>query len=75
MLKSDPPIITTQHFNTSNTNLWNAITNPSEMKQWYFDMMPDFKAEVGFKTNFHIGVEDRNYTALLPLKLRNKRMT
>jgi len=64
MLASDPPIITTQDFKVSKVELWNAITNPEEMKKWYFEIMPDFKPEVGFKTQFLISVEDRNYTHL-----------
>ncbi len=62
MKKSDHPIITKQIFNTSKEQLWNAITSPEKMKQWYFEIMPDFKPEVGFKTNFRISVEDRQYT-------------
>jgi len=64
MLASDPPIITVQNFNVSKAILWNAVTNPMEMKKWYFDIMPDFKAEIGFKTQFKISVEDRHYTHL-----------
>jgi len=64
MLKNDPPIITSQNFKVSKATLWNAITNPVEMKKWYFEIMPDFKAEVGFKTDFHLSVEDRHYTHL-----------
>lgn len=31
--------------------VWQAITDPSQMKQWYFDM-PEFRAEVGCEFSF-----------------------
>jgi uncharacterized protein YndB with AHSA1/START domain len=27
---------------------WQAITNREQMRQWYFPVLPDFRAEVGF---------------------------
>ena len=38
-------------FPISSSVIWNALTDPTEMKQWYFDI-PDFKAEVGFEFSF-----------------------
>ena len=31
------------------------------MKQWFFDNIPDFKAEVGFKTEFIVATENRMF--------------
>ena len=42
--------------------VWNAITVLDEMHQWYFENIPDFKAELGFKTSFHLRNEDRDFT-------------
>lgn len=39
------------------SHVWSAITNPAEMKKWYFDL-PAFKAEVGNKFEFMGGRPD-----------------
>ena len=62
MKKNEPPVIVEQHFNTSPERLWRAITNPAEMRQWFFEQMPDFQAEVGFYTEFVIKNEGRTFT-------------
>ena len=31
------------------------------MRQWYFENIPSFKAEVGFKTQFNVISEGRNF--------------
>lgn len=52
-------IIVEQVLNASMSEVWNAITKLDEMKQWFFNNIPDFKAEVGFKTQFPVvSVED-----------------
>lgn len=41
--------------------VWLALTNPSEMKKWYFDL-PEFKAETGYKFTFEgISSEGKTY--------------
>jgi uncharacterized protein YndB with AHSA1/START domain len=55
------PIITQETFSVSVSRLWQAITQLDEMKQWYFDNIPDFLPKVGFKTNFLVTVADRNF--------------
>ena len=50
-----------QKFDRSIKDLWNAITNPLEMKQWYFPGIPDFKAEVGFETRFNVEAPSRDF--------------
>ncbi|MEX0986983.1 MAG: SRPBCC domain-containing protein [Bacteroidales bacterium] len=42
--------------------VWEAITVPEQMKQWYFEEIPDFKPEVGFKTRFRIEANGRSFT-------------
>lgn len=43
--------------NHSISNVWNAISNKNEMKNWYFDL-DDFKPEIKFKFKFYGGEED-----------------
>ena len=40
---------------------WQAITDPEQMRQWYFPMLPDFRAEIGFKTEFNMECEGRQF--------------
>ena len=74
MKASDGPIIVKQTFDSSSEKVWNAITDPDEMRQWYFEMIPDFKPEVGFKTQFNVKSGDRNFnhrwrvTEVVPLQ-------
>ncbi|MBR9846630.1 MAG: SRPBCC domain-containing protein [Algicola sp.] len=59
-MKADDPLIEVQQkFKQSVEDVWQAITNVHEMRQWFFDNIPDFKASVGFKTRFDVTSEDR----------------
>lgn len=62
MKKNEPPIVLKQEFQCSQESLWRAITEPKQMRLWYFDNIPDFKARVGFKVEFLIRNEGRTFT-------------
>lgn len=64
MKTSDPPVVVAYKVNTTVQKAWSAITDLSEMRQWYFDQINEFKPEVGFKTKFVVHVEDRTFTHL-----------
>ncbi|WP_405399699.1 SRPBCC domain-containing protein [Maribacter sp. Asnod2-G09] len=51
-----------QLLNASIEQVWKALTNVDDMRQWYFDVIPDFKPEVSFKTSFLITNGGRNFT-------------
>lgn len=61
MKKTDPPIIVKQIFHTPIEIVWNSITELEKMHQWYFENIPSFKPEVGFKTRFNIQSGERNF--------------
>lgn len=61
MKVTDEPIVITQLFNTSREIVWNAITKHDQMIQWFFTQIPDFKAEVGFKTQFNVEAPTRDF--------------
>lgn len=71
---TDKPVIVEEMLNTSPKKVWNAITYIKEMKKWYFEMLPDFKPKVGFKTEFDVQSEGRNFhhiweiSEVIPLK-------
>ncbi|RUT79039.1 SRPBCC family protein [Ancylomarina longa] len=61
MKDSQVPIIVEQIYNASVEEVWNALTHIEEMRKWYFNNIPDFKAEVGFRTQFDVVSGDRTF--------------
>lgn len=74
MKKTEAPIIIEQLYNMSIEKVWDAITNVDLMSQWFFENIPSFKAELGFKTQFNVNSNERNFlyiwevTEVIPLK-------
>ncbi len=62
------PIVVKQLFDTPIEKVWNALTAVEQMQQWYFPNITEFKAEVGFKTQFLIQNEGRNFTHIWTVK-------
>ena len=62
MKTSEPPVIVTAEINAPVSEVWKAITELPLMTQWYFENIPEFKAEVGFKTSFAVHNEGRTFT-------------
>lgn len=54
---SQQPFIIERVYNTPVSNVWKAITDNKEMKEWYFDL-DEFKAVPGFGFEFKGGPED-----------------
>ena len=42
--------------------VWEALTKPTQMREWYFENIPDFKPEKGFETRFEVKSEERTFT-------------
>jgi len=57
------PFFIERTFAVSPARLWQALTDPEQMRQWYFDL-PGFKAEVGYEFIFEGGRDDRKYRHL-----------
>mgnify|MGYP000454038907 CR=1 FL=1 len=55
-------IIVHQDFNKDRRTVWKAITELDQMKQWYFENIPEFKAEVGFTTQFLVTNNGKDFT-------------
>lgn len=74
MKVTDHPVVVEQVLNNPANEVWQAITEIGQMRQWFFENIPDFKPEIGFKTHFEVRVEDRTFTHLwkvtevIPLK-------
>ena len=61
MKKKDAPIIIEESFKAPISKVWSAITKLDEMVKWYFENIPEFKAEIGFSTRFDIVSGDRTF--------------
>ncbi|HZY78535.1 MAG TPA: SRPBCC domain-containing protein [Cyclobacteriaceae bacterium] len=57
---STQPIIVEKVVNAPVERVWKAITDKSQMKEWYFDI-PSFQAKKGFEFQFEGGPDDRRY--------------
>lgn len=64
MIKDTSLVVVEQVFSNSITQVWQAITQLDQMKQWFFENIPEFKAEVGFKTQFNVNTGERNFLHL-----------
>lgn len=61
---TDSPVIVEQLFKKPVNLVWKAITDLDQMLLWYFDTIPDFKAEVGFTTQFNVKAPSRDFMHL-----------
>jgi uncharacterized protein YndB with AHSA1/START domain len=58
--KTTEPLIVERTFNAPVAQVWKAITNRDDMKQWYFDLA-EFKPEVGFQFQFVVEHEGNTF--------------
>ena len=61
MTDRSTPVIVEQHFDNSVSAVWKAVTERSQMIQWYFENIPDFQPVVGFETRFNVVAESREF--------------
>ena len=62
MKTSEAPVVVTSQIKAQLSEVWKAITELPIMTQWYFENIPEFKAEVGFETSFSVHNEGRTFT-------------
>ncbi len=55
-------IVIEETFSANINEVWSALTEIEQMRQWYFEILPDFKPVVGFQTKFEVTNEDRLFT-------------
>ena len=55
------PIIVSQSYAASMDAVWTAITDPSEMRQWFFEAIETFEPTVGFETRFNVTTPNRDF--------------
>jgi uncharacterized protein YndB with AHSA1/START domain len=57
------PFVIERTYDAPADQVWQAITDKDQMKQWYFEL-EEFKPEVGFKFTFVGGSEEKSYLHL-----------
>lgn len=60
-------IIIEQSFDAPSEKVWKALTDNSQMKEWYFDI-DAFKPEAGFQFHFTAGDDKKKYLHLCEIK-------
>jgi uncharacterized protein YndB with AHSA1/START domain len=60
---SAEPFVIERTYNAPINKVWDAITNPTKMREWYFNVS-DFKTEVGFEFEFTGGDDIKEYRHL-----------
>ena len=60
MASESGPIVVEQVYSASIDQLWDAITRPEQMRQWYFEV-DDFQATVGFEAEFSVETGGREF--------------
>lgn len=58
-----PPLVIEGSFDLPVREMWIVLTDPSEMRRWYFDI-PDFRAEIGAEFRFTAGPKGKPYLHL-----------
>lgn len=61
MKTSEETVVVEADIDAPVASLWQALTDPQQMRQWYFDNIPDFKPEVGFRTEFMVDAGERQF--------------
>ena len=68
MSESSEPIVVEQAFPADRHTVWQAITDRDQMVQWFFDNIPEFRPEAGFKTQFLVDAGERKFEHLWEIK-------
>jgi len=58
---SQDPIVVVQELEAPISAVWKAITDPEQMRGWYFDTIAEFRPEPGFEARFNVHCEGTDY--------------
>jgi len=64
MKVSEEPIVVEQSFQNNIEEVWSAITELEQMREWFFDNIEAFEPKIGFKTSFAVQSGERTFTHL-----------
>ena len=54
MKTTDPPIIIEKTIEVPKDQLWKALTDPGQMRQWFFENIPDFSSLIIYHSLYYI---------------------
>jgi uncharacterized protein YndB with AHSA1/START domain len=58
------PVVVERTYDAPVETVWAALTEPAQMKQWYFTEIESFKPEVGFETQVNVRYRGREFLHL-----------
>ena len=61
MKDTDPDVIVEQVYDAPPAKVWSAITEPDQMRAWYFEEMKEFEPREGFETSFSLDHDGKTY--------------
>lgn len=61
MTESAQPVVVEQKFEVSSETLWRALTERDQLIAWFFDNIPAFEPVEGFKTEFTVSTDERDF--------------
>lgn len=61
MKKNEQPVEVNVDFAVDCVTLWRALVEPEQMRQWFFDNIPDFRPEEGFSVEFMVDTGERKF--------------
>ncbi|WKN31686.1 SRPBCC domain-containing protein [Porifericola rhodea] len=64
MKTSEEAIVVEQYFTVPLARLWKALTDPTQMRQWFFEDINSFEPKEGFETSFVVKNEGRTFPHL-----------
>ena len=65
---NETPLVIERTFNAPAEKIWKAITDLSQMKQWYFPQLEQFKPEKDFETQFNVHHEGKDFLHIWKIK-------
>ena len=75
MKKTDPPILQKSECKGTPQRIWKALTDPAEMRLWFFKNIAEFEPRTGFSTEFLVDTGEREFlhfwevTEVIPEKM------
>lgn len=54
-------VVVNQLLDVTDKKVWKAITDVEEMRQWFFENIPEFFPQNGFETKFPVHLENKTF--------------
>jgi len=58
------PIVVEEIYPVAPAVVWQALTDPTQMSQWFFEPIESFRPEVGFETRFTVRAFEKDFVHL-----------